>query len=79
MISAHLHLGPTFLESSTKLFPSLNLLAPVHGMVDCVFLGNRLSKVIENGTTDLDILEVGNTGLTVDEQQTHFAFWAAAK
>ncbi|GLB38649.1 putative alpha galactosidase A [Lyophyllum shimeji] len=28
---------------------------------------------------DLDMLEVGNSGLTVAEQQTHFAFWAAAK
>ncbi|KDR82964.1 hypothetical protein GALMADRAFT_134486 [Galerina marginata CBS 339.88] len=28
---------------------------------------------------DLDMLEVGNTGLTDAEQQTHFAFWAAAK
>ncbi|KAG6898423.1 hypothetical protein C0992_004134 [Termitomyces sp. T32_za158] len=28
---------------------------------------------------DLDLLEVGNTGLTAAEQQTHFAFWAAAK
>ncbi|KAF7422492.1 hypothetical protein PC9H_010648 [Pleurotus ostreatus] len=28
---------------------------------------------------DLDMLEVGNTGLTIAEQQTHFAFWAAAK
>ncbi len=25
------------------------------------------------------MLEVGNTGLTIAEQQTHFAFWAAAK
>ncbi|PPQ72955.1 hypothetical protein CVT26_014529 [Gymnopilus dilepis] len=28
---------------------------------------------------DLDLLEVGNSGLTIAEQQTHFAFWAAAK
>ncbi|KJA23230.1 carbohydrate-binding module family 35 protein [Hypholoma sublateritium FD-334 SS-4] len=28
---------------------------------------------------DLDLLEVGNAGLTAAEQQTHFAFWAAAK
>ncbi|TFK33044.1 glycoside hydrolase family 27 protein [Crucibulum laeve] len=28
---------------------------------------------------DLDMLEVGNAGLTAAEQQTHFAFWAAAK
>jgi alpha-galactosidase len=28
---------------------------------------------------DLDMLEVGNTGLTATEQQTHFAFWAAVK
>ncbi|KAJ7643715.1 glycoside hydrolase family 27 protein [Roridomyces roridus] len=31
------------------------------------------------GFNDLDLLEVGNTGLTAAEQQTHFAFWAAAK
>ncbi|KAF8182280.1 glycoside hydrolase superfamily [Pholiota molesta] len=31
------------------------------------------------GWNDLDLLEVGNTGLTTSEQQTHFAFWAAAK
>ncbi|KAJ7143595.1 glycoside hydrolase family 27 protein [Mycena crocata] len=28
---------------------------------------------------DLDMLEVGNSGLTAAEQQTHFAFWAAVK
>ncbi|KZT18611.1 carbohydrate-binding module family 35 protein [Neolentinus lepideus HHB14362 ss-1] len=28
---------------------------------------------------DLDLLEVGNTGLSVAEQQSHFAFWAAVK
>lgn len=28
---------------------------------------------------DLDMLEVGNGGMTVAEQKTHFAFWAAAK
>ncbi|KAF9560910.1 glycoside hydrolase family 27 protein [Agrocybe pediades] len=31
------------------------------------------------GWNDLDMLEVGNNGLTAAEQQTHFAFWAAAK
>ncbi|KAJ3565765.1 hypothetical protein NP233_g7432 [Leucocoprinus birnbaumii] len=31
------------------------------------------------GWNDLDMLEVGNSGLTTAEQQTHFAFWAAAK
>ncbi|KAJ7160140.1 glycoside hydrolase family 27 protein [Mycena filopes] len=31
------------------------------------------------GWNDLDMLEVGNSGLTADEQQTHFAFWAAVK
>ncbi|KAJ7078617.1 glycoside hydrolase family 27 protein [Mycena belliarum] len=31
------------------------------------------------GFNDLDLLEVGNSGLTVAEQQTHFAFWAAVK
>ncbi|CAE6495792.1 unnamed protein product [Rhizoctonia solani] len=28
---------------------------------------------------DLDMLEVGNSGMTLEEQKTHFAFWAAAK
>lgn len=28
---------------------------------------------------DLDLLEVGNAGLTTAEQQSHFAFWAAVK
>ncbi|CAE6454972.1 unnamed protein product [Rhizoctonia solani] len=28
---------------------------------------------------DLDMLEVGNKGMTIEEQKTHFAFWAAAK
>lgn len=31
------------------------------------------------GWNDMDMLEVGNSGLTAAEQQTHFAFWAAAK
>ncbi|KAJ7069414.1 glycoside hydrolase family 27 protein [Mycena amicta] len=31
------------------------------------------------GFNDLDMLEVGNSGLTATEQQTHFAFWAAVK
>jgi len=31
------------------------------------------------GWNDLDMLEVGNEGLTLPEQQTHFAFWAAVK
>ncbi|KAF7768293.1 hypothetical protein Agabi119p4_7536 [Agaricus bisporus var. burnettii] len=31
------------------------------------------------GWNDLDMLEVGNSGLTTVEQQTHFAFWAAVK
>jgi hypothetical protein len=31
------------------------------------------------GWNDMDLLEVGNSGLTLAEQQTHFAFWAAAK
>jgi alpha-galactosidase len=28
---------------------------------------------------DLDLLEVGNAGLTDAEQQTHFSFWSAVK
>ncbi|KAK7018041.1 hypothetical protein VNI00_018437, partial [Paramarasmius palmivorus] len=31
------------------------------------------------GFNDLDMLYVGNNGLTAAEQQTHFSFWAAAK
>jgi alpha-galactosidase len=31
------------------------------------------------GWNDLDMLEVGNSGMTAAEQQTHFAFWAASK
>ncbi|KAJ8119524.1 hypothetical protein ONZ43_g3540 [Nemania bipapillata] len=31
------------------------------------------------GRPDADMLEVGNTGLTVAEERTHFAFWAAMK
>lgn len=31
------------------------------------------------GWNDLDMLEVGNSGMTIAEQKTHFAFWAAAK
>ncbi|KAJ7015959.1 glycoside hydrolase family 27 protein [Mycena alexandri] len=34
---------------------------------------------VPGGFNDLDMLEVGNSGLTADEQQTHFAFWAAVK
>jgi alpha-galactosidase len=28
---------------------------------------------------DMDLLEVGNAGMTAAEQQTHFSFWSAAK
>lgn len=31
------------------------------------------------GHNDLDMLEVGNAGLSLAEQRTHFAFWAATK
>ncbi|KZV93489.1 glycoside hydrolase [Exidia glandulosa HHB12029] len=31
------------------------------------------------GWNDMDLLEVGQSALTLAEQQTHFAFWAAAK
>ncbi|KAL0069174.1 hypothetical protein AAF712_003862 [Marasmius tenuissimus] len=31
------------------------------------------------GFNDLDMLYVGNNGLTAAEQQTHFSFWAASK
>ncbi|KAK0122485.1 hypothetical protein ONS95_010716 [Cadophora gregata] len=32
-----------------------------------------------NKFADMDLLEVGNPGMTVDEQKTHFAVWAAFK
>jgi len=31
------------------------------------------------GWNDPDMLEVGNAGLTLDEQKSHFAMWAFAK
>jgi len=31
------------------------------------------------GFNDMDLLEVGNSGMTIDEQTAHFVFWAAAK
>ncbi|VDC05255.1 unnamed protein product [Peniophora sp. CBMAI 1063] len=31
------------------------------------------------GFNDMDLLEVGNSGMTSDEQTAHFTFWAAAK
>lgn len=43
------------------------------------FATNSLTATITELQLDLDMLEVGNTGLTAAEQQTHFAFWAAAK
>ncbi|KAG6836079.1 hypothetical protein H0H93_011585 [Arthromyces matolae] len=50
-------------------------------MRDALIATNRpiAFSICEWGVQDLDLLEVGNSGLTVDEQQTHFAFWAAAK
>ncbi|KAF9493628.1 glycoside hydrolase family 27 protein [Pleurotus eryngii] len=58
-------IGPP--ASWDNLFRIINQLVPFTG-----FAG-------PGAWNDLDMLEVGNTGLTVAEQQTHFAFWAAAK
>ncbi|KAF5380703.1 hypothetical protein D9757_007017 [Collybiopsis confluens] len=58
-------IGPP--ASWDNLFRIINQLVPITG-----FAG-------PGGFNDLDMLEVGNTGLTTAEQQTHFAFWAAAK
>jgi len=58
-------IGPP--PSWDNLFRILNELVPATG-----FAG-------PGGWNDLDLLEVGNVGLTLVEQQTHFAFWAAAK
>lgn len=34
---------------------------------------------LSNSIADMDMLEVGNTGLTLAEQATHFALWALSK
>ncbi|KAH7927009.1 glycoside hydrolase [Leucogyrophana mollusca] len=58
-------IGPP--PSWDNIFRILNQLVPVSG-----FAG-------PGAWNDLDLLEVGNVGLTVAEQESHFAFWAAAK
>ncbi|KAF8885702.1 glycoside hydrolase family 27 protein [Gymnopilus junonius] len=58
-------IGPP--ASWDNLFRIINQLMPI----------TQFAK--QGGWNDLDLLEVGNSGLTIDEQQTHFAFWAAAK
>ncbi|KAF8510846.1 glycoside hydrolase family 27 protein [Gautieria morchelliformis] len=58
-------IGPP--ASFDNLFRIINQVVPITG-----FAG-------PGAWNDLDLLEVGNPGLTVDEQKTHFAFWAAAK
>jgi len=40
------------------------------------FLIHQISSMNQK---DLDLLEIGNSGLTLAEQLTHFVFWAAAK
>ncbi|KAK7018036.1 hypothetical protein VNI00_018432 [Paramarasmius palmivorus] len=50
-----------------NLFRIINQVVPITG-----FTG-------PGGFNDLDMLYVGNSGLTAAEQQTHFSFWAAAK
>ncbi|KAH7906759.1 glycoside hydrolase family 27 protein [Hygrophoropsis aurantiaca] len=58
-------IGPP--PSWDNVFRILNQIVPVSG-----FAG-------PGAWNDLDLLEVGNIGLTIDEQESHFAFWAAAK
>ncbi|KAI3618004.1 glycoside hydrolase family 27 protein [Moniliophthora roreri] len=50
-----------------SVFRILNQVVPITGFAE------------PGGFNDLDMLYVGNSGLTPAEQQTHFAFWAAAK
>ncbi|KAF9013154.1 glycoside hydrolase family 27 protein [Cyathus striatus] len=58
-------IGPP--ASWDNLFRIINQLVPI-------------AQFAESGAwNDLDMLEVGNTGLSLTEQQTHFTFWAAAK
>ncbi|KAG6812301.1 hypothetical protein H0H92_003474 [Tricholoma furcatifolium] len=58
-------IGPP--ASWDNLFRIINQVVPITGFAS------------SGAWNDLDLLEVGNSGLTTDEQQTHFAFWAAAK
>ncbi|ETW77716.1 glycoside hydrolase family 27 protein [Heterobasidion irregulare TC 32-1] len=58
-------IGPP--ASWDNLFRIINQVVPITG-----FAG-------PGAWNDLDMLEVGNSGLTIDEQRTHFVFWAAAK
>ncbi|KAJ7575145.1 glycoside hydrolase family 27 protein, partial [Mycena floridula] len=58
-------IGPP--ASWDNLFRIINQVVPITG-----FAG-------PGGWNDLDLLYVGNSGLTAAEQQTHFAFWAAVK
>lgn len=58
-------IGPP--PSWDNIFRIINEVVPVTG-----FAG-------PGGFNDLDLLEVGNAGLTVEEQKTHFVFCAAAK
>ncbi|KAI0403484.1 alfa-D-galactopyranosidase/beta-L arabinopyranosidase [Xylaria palmicola] len=39
----------------------------------------RSSAIGPGNIADADLLEVGNSGMTFDEQATHFAFWALLK
>ncbi|KAK7048717.1 alpha-galactosidase [Favolaschia claudopus] len=58
-------IGPP--NSWDNIFRIMNQVVPITGFA------------APGGFNDLDMLEVGNSGLTTAEQQTHFAFWAAAK
>lgn len=58
-------IGPP--PSWDNLFRIINQLAPIAGFAEV------------GGWNDLDLLEVGHPELTIAEQQTHFAFWAAVK
>ncbi|KAK6992414.1 alpha-galactosidase [Favolaschia claudopus] len=58
-------IGPP--NSWDNIFRIMNQVVPITGFA------------APGGFNDLDMLEVGNSGSTTAEQQTHFAFWAATK
>jgi alpha-galactosidase len=57
------NIGPSF----TDLRRIINALVPISLLAS------------PGGWNDLDLLQVGNEGMTVAEWKTQFAFWAAAK
>ena len=64
-------------------YPRRNDIGPPNNWNNIVRIINQVVPITQfakpGAFNDLDMLEVGNSGLTVAEQQSHFAFWAAAK